>query len=339
MAIYHFQSNSLTKLQETNFSVEGIKERQHLQFALKEQIDVIAPDCLVIAEEFSEWSESQRRIDLLAIDKQANIVVIELKRTDTGEYMELQAIRYASMVSTLTFQKAIEIYQKYLHLRNSSEDAETMLLDFLGWDEVKAEDFASDVRIVLVSANFSKELTTSVMWLNERDLDIRCVRLIPYKFEDKIFVDVQQIIPLPEAESYQIKIKQQSEERREARKSASTKDYTRYLFDGQELNKRKLVLAVIKKWVAENSPRTIEELIAAFPQSLHRGNLFVTQAEAEEITRRQNGKRRYFIESDEIICFSDGSCYAVSNQWNINSVSEFIKHSKNFGYKFEALSE
>jgi hypothetical protein len=339
MAIYHFENNSLTKLQETNFSVEGIKERQHLQSALREQIEVIAPDCLVIAEEFSEWSESQRRIDLLAIDKLANIVVIELKRTDTGEYMELQAIRYASMVSTLTFQKATEIYQKYLNLKDSLEDAETMLLDFLGWDEVKAEDFASDVRIVLVSANFSKELTTSVMWLNERDLDIRCVRLIPNKFEDKIFVDVQQIIPLPEAESYQIKIKQQSEERREARKSSSNKDYTRYLFDNQAYNKRKLVLAVIKKWVADNLPQNIEELTAAFPQSLHRGNLFVTKAEAEEISNRQNGKRRYFIEDDEIICFSNSSCYAVSNQWNINSVSAFIEHSKKFGYEFEALSE
>ena len=44
----------------------------------------------------------------------------------------------------------------------------------------KVSEFAQDVRIVLVSANFSKEITMSVLWLNERDLDIRCVRLIPY---------------------------------------------------------------------------------------------------------------------------------------------------------------
>jgi hypothetical protein len=337
MAIYHFENNSFTKLQETNFLVEGIKERQHLQSALREQIEIIAPNSLVIAEEFSEWAESQRRIDLLAIDKQANIVVIELKRNDTGEFMELQAIRYASMVSTLTFQKATEIYQKHLNLKGSSEDAETLLLEFLGWDEAKAEDFASDVRIVLVSANFSKELTTSVMWLNERDLDIRCVRLIPSKFKDEIFVDVQQIIPLPEAESYQIKMKQQSEERREARKSS--KDYTRYLFNNQEYNKRRLVLAVVKKWIAENSPETFDELVKVFPQSLHRGNLFVTKAEAEEISQRQNGKQRYFLGEEDIICFSDLSCYAVSNQWNINSVSAFIEHSRKLGFEFEALPE
>ncbi len=336
MAIYHFENNLLTKVEKTNFSAQGIKERQHLQSALKEQISVIAPNCLVIAEEFSEWSESQRRIDLLAIDKQANIVVIELKRGETGDYMELQAIRYASMVSTLTFQKAIEIFQKYLNSKNPDEDAETILLDFLGWEEAKPEDFASDVRIILVSSDFSKELTTSVMWLNERDLDIRCVRLIPFKFENRIFVDVQQIIPLPEAESYQIKIKQQSEERREARKSS--KDYTRYLFDNREFNKRRLVLAVIKKWVDENSPKLFTDLLSTFPQSLHGNNLFVTEQEANEIVSRQNGKRRHFIESEDIICFSDGTRYAVSNQWGKDNLDDFINHSKNLGFQIEEIS-
>jgi len=55
---------------------------------------VISPDTLVIAEEFSEWTEGARRIDLLGIDKQANLVVVELKRDETGAHMELQALRY-----------------------------------------------------------------------------------------------------------------------------------------------------------------------------------------------------------------------------------------------------
>ena len=251
MAIYSFENNAFNKVSETNFNNEGILERQHIQAALKAQIGVIVPNCLVISEEFSDWSESQRRIDLLAVDKTANLVVIEIKRTETGEHMELQAIRYAAMVSTLTFSKAAEIFQKHLTSIGDEQNAETVLLEFLGWDEPKEDDFALDVRIVLVSANFSKELTTSVMWLNERDLDIRCVRLIPYNYQDKIFVDVQQIIPLPEAESYQVKIRQQTEERREARKSS--KDFTRYVFNNTEYNKRKLVLAVIKDWIANHS--------------------------------------------------------------------------------------
>ena len=114
MALFSFNDNSLKEIEATTFNREGILERQHLQAAIKEQIAVIAPNCLVIAEEFSEWSGSQRRIDLLAVDRDGNLVVIELKRTETGEHMELQALRYAAMVSTLTFSRAVEIYQNYL---------------------------------------------------------------------------------------------------------------------------------------------------------------------------------------------------------------------------------
>ncbi|PLX67089.1 MAG: hypothetical protein C0603_10535 [Denitrovibrio sp.] len=109
MAIFRLNEDCFEKIEQTKFSNEGILERQHIQNALKKQISVISPDMLVIAEEFAEWSDSRRRIDLLCIDRDANIVVIELKRNDTGEHMELQAIRYASMVSTLTLKRAVEI--------------------------------------------------------------------------------------------------------------------------------------------------------------------------------------------------------------------------------------
>ena len=335
MALYSFSNNCFSEVGETRFDNEGILERQHLQSALKKQIRIVSPDSLVIAEEFSEWSGSQRRIDLLAIDKEANLVVIELKRSETGEYMELQALRYAAMVSTLTFNRASEIFQKYLDDSGNGINAETALLEFLGWDEPQFDDFARDVRIVLVSANFSKELTTSVMWLNERDLNIRCVRLIPYKYMEQILVDVQQIIPLPEAESYQIKIKQQTQERREA--IESSKDYTRYNFNGTVFNKRKLVLAVIKDWIAKHSPNSFSELLTAFPQEARRGGMFVTSSEANEIYKRQ-GIPRHFLADDELIKFPDSSQYAISNQWGKGNIETFIEQAKSLGYDIEETS-
>lgn len=335
MAIYSFNNNLLEKIETTSFNSEGILERQHLQSTLKHQIDVIAPNCLVISEEFSEWSGSQRRIDLLAIDKEGNLVVIELKRTETGEHMELQALRYAAMVSTLTFSRAVEIYQKYLVSINSEDNAEGKLLEFLGWEEPQEDDFALDVRIVLVSSNFSKELTTSVMWLNERNLNIRCVRLIPYRHQNQVLVDVQQIIPLPEAESYQVKIKQQSEERREARKSS--KDYTRYLFQGNSFNKRKLVLAVIQQWFSEQKPNQLSELLQAFPQEIRSGGLFVSVDDAKEIYGRQ-GIYRHFLSDDEILEFPDSTQYAVSNQWGKGNIEKFINQAKKIGYEIEETS-
>jgi RecB family endonuclease NucS len=82
MAIFQAVKGKLAPIEPTTFSAAGMRERADIQQLLKQQIEVIAPDILVISEEFGEWEESRRRIDLLAIDKEANLVVIELKRTE-----------------------------------------------------------------------------------------------------------------------------------------------------------------------------------------------------------------------------------------------------------------
>ena len=68
----------------------------------------------------------------------------------------------------------------------------------------------------MASANFSKELTTSVLWLNQVGLDVTCVQLQPHKVEDSVFVERRQVIPIPEAEEYTIRLRNRETERQEA---------------------------------------------------------------------------------------------------------------------------
>lgn len=110
MAIYEITANRIEEIRETTFGMAGIKERGDLQRLLRDQIEIVSPDTLVIAEEFGEWTDSRRRIDLLGLDEDANLVVFELKRSEDGGFMELQALRYAAMVSAMTFDKVVEAY-------------------------------------------------------------------------------------------------------------------------------------------------------------------------------------------------------------------------------------
>jgi hypothetical protein len=217
MALYEVTSENLSEIAKTSFDQTGLRERADLQRLLRKQIDIILPHTLVISEEFSDWEESKRRIDLLGLDKDANLVVIELKRTEDGGHMELQAIRYAAMVSKMTFEHAVEIYSEYLAKDGSNTDARTSILEFLDWEEPNEDSFAQDVRIVLVSADFSKEITTAVLWLNEHDLDIRCIRLTPYQDNGRVLIDVQPIIPLPEAVEYQVQRRKKEQRERQER--------------------------------------------------------------------------------------------------------------------------
>lgn len=97
MPIFEITHECIRKITETSFNAAGIKERSDLQRLLRNQIEVISPETLVVCEEFGEWDESKRRIDLLGIDRDANLVVIELKRTEDGGHMSCGSTTTASI--------------------------------------------------------------------------------------------------------------------------------------------------------------------------------------------------------------------------------------------------
>ena len=204
MAFFELDEQGMSRLSSISLAAAQVHERRDLQRILHERSRELLDDVLVIAEEFGDWDESRRRIDLLGVDRDANLVVIELKRGDTGVHMELQAVRYAAMVSKMTFEQAADAYAR--HAAEGTE-ARADLLEFLGWDEPHEDDFGQDVRIVLFSEDFSRELTSSILWLNEKGLEITCFRMSAYRLQERLLVDFQQIIPLKEAEDYQVKVR------------------------------------------------------------------------------------------------------------------------------------
>lgn len=218
MALYQMTASAFRPIEQKSFNELKVRERGDLQRLLRTQINVLGDDLFVLTEEFGDWEDSRRRIDLLALDREANLVVIELKRTNDGGHMELQAIRYASMISAMTFDRAVQIHSEFLsRMGLPGDQAKERILSFLNWEEPDEENFADDVRIILVSEDFGKELTTAVLWLRERDVDIRCVRLRPYQDGDSCLIDVQQVIPLPEAHEYQVQLREKEQEGRKSR--------------------------------------------------------------------------------------------------------------------------
>jgi hypothetical protein len=256
----------------------------------------------------------------LGLDRDANLVVIELKRTEDGGHMELQAIRYAAMVSTMTFSKAVEVCSLYLIANGSVDNAESTIRAFLDWDAANEDKFAQDVRIMLVSAEFSKEITTSVLWLNEHDLDIRCVRLRPYALDSRVLLDVQQIIPLPEADSYTVQLKKKAEESRQSRRFEP--DFSKYdLTVGgitvANLTKRALTHETVRAALSKGV--SLEQIAALMPP-----NKWISvngEVDAEEFREKAanlqaklGGRydlRRYFCEDGELFHLRDVHMHLV----------------------------
>ncbi len=326
MAIYELDESKITKVESITFEALDLKERGDIQRLLRAQIDVIADDVLVIAEEFNEWEGSKRSIDLLAVDRNANLVVIELKRTEDGGHMELQAIRYAAMVSNLTFKRAVEIFDKYLIAIGSNENPEKTLLSFFDWDEVDEDDFALQTRIILASADFSKEITSTVLWLNSQGMDISCVRMKPYSDMGRILLDVQTIIPLPETEQYQIKVREKKLEEQLA-KARTTKDRTKYIvtINGEEsepLPKRRAMYQFVRfliekghspSQIAEFGNRSFDRFFAKVEGEVDSSD-FIDAIMEGRANRIMPYYKRFYLKDDELFIV-EGDTYAVTNQW------------------------
>ena len=121
--------------------------------------------------------------------------------------MDLQAIRYAAMVANMTNEKVLETYQGYLDERAGEkgetaevDDAETLIRGHLGTADEVPVIFTETPRIILASENFGKELTTSVMWLNESWLraasqEIKCIRLQPHRNGNEILIETSVVDP------------------------------------------------------------------------------------------------------------------------------------------------
>jgi hypothetical protein len=259
MALYEIDGSRLARHEPVALADLGLYERSGVQRMVRDEIGVLGDDLLVIAEEFSNWEDARRRIDLLAVDPAGHLVVIELKRDDAA-HMDLQALRYAAMVSSMDFEDVVSAYEAHLARTSleSGTDARAALTALLEGEGTEEPTISTEVRIVLVSADFGRELMTAVLWLNRFEgMDIRCIRLVPYRVDERVLLDIRQIVPLPEAADYQVRVRRK--EQRQERARSYNPDRTRYhlIVDGLELpdeNKRNMVRLLVSTLIERDVP-------------------------------------------------------------------------------------
>jgi hypothetical protein len=205
------ESNSIVPLTMRKFGELGFKERSNLQEWIAKQPSCLGEELLVIQKEFAGFSDTQERLDLLALDKQGSLVLIENKLDDTGRDVTWQALKYASYCASLSKDKVRRIYQDFLNKTEPGADAQEKMAEFLDDDyEDVTVNRGNTQRIILVAANFRKEVTSTVLWLLNFKLQVKCFKVTPYSMGDQHFLNVEQIIPIKDVEDFMIGVADKS---------------------------------------------------------------------------------------------------------------------------------
>ena len=204
-------TNKAITVEKKTFQDLNFKEREHLQEWIAANPEILGESLLIIQKEFSDWSDTNERIDLLALDERGNLVIIENKLDDSGRDVVWQALKYVSYCAGLSKSEIKNIYQKYL---GNAGNADDMLQEFFdqSYEDIELNPVDGDQRIILVAANFRKEVTSTALWLADHSVDITCVKVTPYKDNDRIYLDSERILPLQDAGDYVVRLSAKKQE-------------------------------------------------------------------------------------------------------------------------------
>lgn len=214
------RQNDIAKLKSPSFSELNLRERDHLQEWVAKNPSALGEELLIIQKEFSGFAETNERLDLLALDKNRQFVIIENKLDDSGRDVTWQALKYAAYCSSLKKSDIVQIFQDHIEKHQDQEDdpmdASTQICNFLDLDELEGVTLneSYDQRIILIAAKFRTEVTAAVLWLREHNINAECHKVTPYSNEDELYIDIQQIIPVPEASDFMVSMVNKKQEQK-----------------------------------------------------------------------------------------------------------------------------
>ncbi|MEU5159153.1 DNA-binding protein [Streptomyces sp. NPDC020875] len=192
----------------TELATEGLLERRHLQEWVIDNPQVLGEAVLVITAEFDRWADTdgvpaRDRLDVLGLDATGRLVVVELKRGTADRDVHLQAITYAALVSRFDIETLAQAHRDFLTCRGKTIDLDACrrrLLDHV--DGEWSPDLLQRPRQVIIAAGFPKQVTHTVVWLSEMNLDIDLIQVGLWRVEGHLVAGFTKVYPTPEVEEF-----------------------------------------------------------------------------------------------------------------------------------------
>lgn len=216
------ESGEANPLEEMTLAEAGLRERDDLQRWISEYPEIVGSELVLITTEFDQWElRGQRvadRLDVLLLHSSGALVVAELKRDHAPDTTDLQALKYAAYSDQLTVDDVVAAYAKTHDL--AADEASAALTEHA---PSLADDEFAPVRIRLVAGSFGPSVTTLVLWLRDRGIDIGCIEVTAHRQSPSAaLLTARQILPLPEAEEYLVRRrrKEASEQTRRSERRA-----------------------------------------------------------------------------------------------------------------------
>jgi hypothetical protein len=188
-----------TALTPTSLTDQGYKEEDLREWILERPHSILGEDILIIGREVQVHNIGDA-IDLLGIDRDGNIVVIELKQGSLSGNVDFQSLKYVAYTSYWDWSQLGDQFDKFVN----SKWGQKLYKEEVDFNE-KLESFCNDEyelnqnqRILLIGESIRERLDLVVRWLSDRDIEISVLEVEMLQDGDQVYLDTEQTIPVPE---------------------------------------------------------------------------------------------------------------------------------------------
>jgi predicted transport protein len=158
------------------------------------------------------------RLDVLGLDRDGRLVVIELKRDAAPDTVDMQALKYAALVSRFTRDDLAKVHAQYLTKRRGEPvSKETAAAELDEWATITEESLRLP-RLILMATDFPITATATVVFLHQQlGLDVQLRKFQAYRTARETLVTVSQLYPPPDVEEFVLspEVSEQRQERTE----------------------------------------------------------------------------------------------------------------------------
>jgi len=166
----------------------SFETEKDIEELLEKNIEILEKNAFIIGRQVR--TEDGKYIDLLALDKNANTIIIELKKGETPHFTSSQILDYFSWVKSLKKQQQINEIAKKNHL-GEFHTIEQKFNDHFG---NTPNDWNLNQRLIIVGEQIDKKTKQVATDLLEYNLDISCVELNAFELGQEKIVSIRTIV-------------------------------------------------------------------------------------------------------------------------------------------------
>lgn len=222
---------------------QGRVDELTLERWIVENPDLVGEPLLVLGNQLAEFAEDRDRLDILALDRSGEIVLVELKVSDDFRVTDLQALAYAGAYARRSPKELAGTLRRHMEKGASSlvgastdngadavnagaasgaeptvmyEDALAMIASFIEIDDIADWQPSQHVRIKLVAPKFPRRVLQTVKWLGDvysvriEAITVRLFETAPKRYS----LAFERLLPLPAEEEFDMTIRDRENRQR-----------------------------------------------------------------------------------------------------------------------------